>query len=285
MTELEKYPCPHCPSVYASCGNRSRHMRIYHPDKPSIRKLNALQLIQAETTTMTTSPPQHLGTVNDQVAKLLAKAVASNQSDDASALRPSKMRKVRGVSIAGSGEWNLCPDAINAFSDWLGEPPLTLTEKRVKMWLGAKGVGVTAQQRLAVRSTLQFVFCVLVINDICSRDDLKTLTILSHLDTCQKLHAALEARCKGLSRIHVVFLLLKRVIVYLSATESLRLQKWVAPEEMPAFDYVESVYCASKFTTDTVQGHDEDNDESDCTITGTNGKGKGKGNGAVALVS
>ena len=91
-----------------------------------------------------------------------------------------------------------------------------------------------------IRSNLKFVFSVLIQNKVCTPSSI-ALSLFTELETVKVLYRAMEQRNVGASRKHAVFLLVKKIIVYLSAEESLRLKVYNPPTVYPSFKYCSSI--------------------------------------------
>jgi len=97
-----------------------------------------------------------------------------------------------------------------------------------------------------IKSNLRFIFSIFVSQGICSTTHM-TLSVFTQLETCQALHRALQLRNTGPCRVHTLFLLVKKILVYLSAVESLRLKLWNPPTTLPSYSYV-SALCSESTT-------------------------------------
>lgn len=118
------------------------------------------------------------------------------------------------------------------FLRWLSEFPVTETERLVKV------KRVTTEAQLApIRTNLRLIFSILVQNGVCTAERI-SLAVLGQQSVCTLLHEVMCKRNAGPCRIHCIFLLVKKVVVYLSAQESLRLKQWTPPSTIESYSFV-----------------------------------------------
>ena len=119
------------------------------------------------------------------------------------------------------------------FLTWLSQPPVTSFEALVK----ARRVK-TLEQLQPIKLNLRFIFALLyereVVNEVCT--DALTKPFI-----CKTLYEALVSRQVGSSRIHVLFLLVKKLLVFLSSKESVDQRQFVQPSSIASYFYVESI--------------------------------------------
>lgn len=127
------------------------------------------------------------------------------------------------------------------FITWLQEPSASEVERLVK----ARRVTKESQIK-PIKTNLRYIYSIIVQHHICTKDFV-SLSVFSQLETCKILFKALEKRQSGPARVHTVFLLVKKIIVYLSTKESLRLKEYRPPTLMSSYHYVTAI--CSEFTT------------------------------------
>jgi hypothetical protein len=67
------------------------------------------------------------------------------------------------------------------------------------------------------------------------------LQCLTKLSICQALLTAINQRQVGSGRIHAIFLLIKKVLVFLSSQESTRLRQFILPSSYESYCYVDNI--------------------------------------------
>jgi hypothetical protein len=122
-----------------------------------------------------------------------------------------------------------------SFLQWLTQPPMTATEAIVK----ARRISHIKQLQ-PIKLHLRFIFGLLVERSVLTKVDLASLAKLS---ICQSLLEAMNRRNVGSGRIHAIFLVVKKVLVFLSSEESQRTRQYVLPTTAESFLYVDNV-CA-----------------------------------------
>jgi hypothetical protein len=126
-------------------------------------------------------------------------------------------------------------EAALPFLAWLSEPPATEVERLVK----ARRITKDSQLQ-PIRWNLRFIFSILIGQGMCSAAHIP-LKVLTSVECCKAVHQAMQQRNAGPCRVHTVMLLIKKIIVYLSAIESIRLRIYSPPTTMPAYTYVSSL--------------------------------------------
>lgn len=165
--------------------------------------------------------------------------VPSSSPSSSSSSRSSSSGAASGESAAWMEGHNaivneeLLQRACYPFLQWLTQPPMTSVEALVK---GRRVNSLT--QLTPIKLNLRFIFALLVQRGILS-DIL--LPSVSRLAVCQALHEALISRKVGSARIHALFLLIKKILVFLSSEESTRNQKFIQPSSSESFFFVDSV--------------------------------------------
>ena len=173
---------------------------------------------------------------------------------------------VRANRATASADWTklaslpgvpqpLEPAAFHAtcepFITWLSQPPITQSEAMVK----ARRVR-NPSQVTPIRNNLRFLLVTMHEQHLTGSDllmhcqlegsissDSPQLEAFTQLDVCQQLFDLLIKRRVGSARVHALFLLIKKVLVYLSSVASLKQRQYIAPVTFPSFFYVDSV-CA-----------------------------------------
>ena len=141
----------------------------------------------------------------------------------------------------------LSPDALSAerdqklqdvclpFLHWLCQPPMTEVEALVK----ARRVK-DADQLKPIKLNLRFIFGLLVESRVISMSTLQ-LNKLSQRHVCEALAHLLDQRNLGSTRIYILFLLVKKVLVYLASQESARRSQFVMPNTYASYMFVDAV--------------------------------------------
>lgn len=151
----------------------------------------------------------------DPELKLASAAAASAES-----MPPTiDLSGVEGVQNALSEEE--LQAACYPFLCWLTAPPMTPCEALVK----ARRIK-TLTQLQPVKNNLRFIFALL---HECGAMASASLSALSSLTVCQQLSDALRSRHAGHARLHAIFLLVKKVLVFLSSQESASRKQFVLP--------------------------------------------------------
>jgi integrase/N-acetylmuramoyl-L-alanine amidase len=123
--------------------------------------------------------------------------------------------------------------AAYSFMQWLASPCMTATEALVK------GKRVKSTSQLApIKNTLKFLFALLYDSNAIEAIDLK---VLLRLSVVQALYQAVVDRQVSSGRMHQIFLLVKKVLVFLSSTESAKSRQFVQPTAYESYLYVENV--------------------------------------------
>jgi hypothetical protein len=101
-------------------------------------------------------------------------------------------------------------------------------EKRVK----------STSQLAPIKNMLKFIFALLYESKAIDTIDLKALLQLS---VVQALYQTLVDRQVGSGRMHQIFLLVKKILVYLSSAESVKTRQFVQPTAYESYLYVENI--------------------------------------------
>lgn len=170
------------------------------------------------------------------------------QSTGAAAFKWKELKEVKGAPKL------LSVEAFSAtcapFIQWLSQPPITQSEAMVK----ARRIR-HASQILPIQNNLRFLLVTLH-EQQCGQSSAvaaaaepntegqpPALDAFSRLEVCQGLFDSLTKRKVGSGRVHALFLLVKKVLVYLSSVASLKTKQYIAPVTFPSFFYVDSI-CA-----------------------------------------
>ncbi len=124
-------------------------------------------------------------------------------------------------------------EACYPFLQWLASPCMTACEALVK----AKRVK-SISQLAPIKSSLRFVFALLYESKVIDAIGLRNLLRLS---ICQALYQAIVDRQVGSGRTHQIFLLVKKVLVFLSSTESAKSRQFVQPSSYESYTLVENI--------------------------------------------
>jgi len=126
------------------------------------------------------------------------------------------------------------------FLCWLTEPPLTPCEALVK----ARRIKMLSQLQ-PIKNTLRFIFVLLYEHRILAAPELKALSTLS---VCQQLYSSMQARQAGHARLHAIFLLVKKILVFLSSKESAARRQFLLPSSVSeSYLYVDGICSDSSF--------------------------------------
>ena len=68
-----------------------------------------------------------------------------------------------------------------------------------------------------------------------------TLSTFVQLDVCRRLLAALKQRGVKSGRIHTIFLMVKKILVYLSSHQSEQTKQYIQPTSLASFHFVTAV--------------------------------------------
>ena len=127
------------------------------------------------------------------------------------------------------------------FLCWLTEPPLTPCEALVK----ARRVKSLSQLQ-PIKNTLRFIFVLL--HELHIVEGAPELSALSTLSVCQQLYSAMQARQAGHARLHAIFLLVKKILVFLSSKESAARRQFLLPSSVSeSYLYVDGICSDSGF--------------------------------------
>jgi hypothetical protein len=116
---------------------------------------------------------------------------------------------------------------------WLADPPVTQCEALVK----ARRVKSLTQLQ-PIKCNLRFIFAVLF---ECNSIDAIELSAVTKLSICQALYQAMVVRQVSSGRIHAIFLLVKKLLVYLSSVESSKVRQFVQPTTFESFMYIDGI--------------------------------------------
>ena len=119
------------------------------------------------------------------------------------------------------------------FLQWLTQGPLTQCEALVK----TRRVNSMTQLQ-PIRLNLRFLFALLQQRGAVIGVDLEVFT---RLPICQALYEALTGRQVGSGRIHALFLLIKKILVFLTSERSAKEQKYIQPSTLDSYFYVDGV--------------------------------------------
>ena len=268
------YPCRVCGFRFSASSNRSRHERNKHAEPTTEQGAAAAaeQPSQAPHRILNSSTPPMssedacMEDRDEMDADEVEMMDASQQSNSGSSLpepidldmsdippmiTDSRSRDATSASAAALTE--LAADASPheplgvlallqdtrlqseclPFLRWMCTPPITQVEALVK----ARRV-TSMTQLQPIKLNLRFLFGLLLEAKAIDALDLQSLTRLA---VCQALNAALEQRQVSHGRIHAMFLLVKKVLVFLSTQESTRRHQFLAPTMHESFLFVENV--------------------------------------------
>lgn len=120
------------------------------------------------------------------------------------------------------------------FLSWLCAPSVTEAERLVK------ARRVDPKQLPPVKKNLAFIIRMLLGARVVEPSQFK-LEVFTQEAVCQQLNTFLEERQAGASRIYALFLLIKKVLVYLSSSESVRRREYIAPNTWNSWTCVDTI--------------------------------------------
>jgi hypothetical protein len=121
------------------------------------------------------------------------------------------------------------------FLQWLCQPAETASELLVK----ARRI-TSLKQLHPIKLHLRSLFALLY---ECDAVQEVNLALLAQLPVCRVLHDAVRQRRVGGARVHALFLVIKKVLVFLASQESKRLRQLVLPSASESFVFVDCI-CA-----------------------------------------
>ncbi len=146
----------------------------------------------------------------------------------------TRMAGVTAVLDAKATERDqMLQEACAPFLQWLCQPPMTEVEALVK----ARRVKDISQLK-PIKLNLRFIFGLLVESQTV---DTLQLTQLSQRPVCEMLARALDQRNVGSTRVYGIFLLVKKVLVFLASQESARRGQFVTPNTYASYMFVDAV--------------------------------------------
>lgn len=125
-----------------------------------------------------------------------------------------------------------------AFLHWLSMPPMSPIEAMVK----ARRAKSEAQLK-PIRHNLRFLFVTLWEQGLIHALETMKLEVFQEVHICEALLTHLSQRQVRGARIYALFLLIKKILVYLASERSMREKKYLPPTLIASFVYVDSI-CA-----------------------------------------
>jgi len=119
------------------------------------------------------------------------------------------------------------------FLQWLMLPPLTSTEALVK---SRRGRLTSLAQLHPIKTNLRFILTMLREKGLVDKVDLE---IFTRLDVCRTLFDILSDRGCGSVRFHALFLLVKKMLVFLSSREATARRQFILPTIYESYLFVE----------------------------------------------
>jgi hypothetical protein len=120
------------------------------------------------------------------------------------------------------------------FLSWLCTPAMTEIEKVVK------ARRVDPKQLAPVKKNLAFIFRLLLGSKVVEPSQVG-LDMFAQENVCQQLSKLLEERNSGASRIYALFLLVKKILVFLASSESAHRREFITPNTWNSWTCVDSV--------------------------------------------
>lgn len=159
---------------------------------------------------------------------------AADSEQDLMAESDANCESLRGLVRPLMQESDL-HQSFGAFLTWLSQPPITSVEALVK------ARRITSDSQLQpIKLNLRFMFGLLYERELI---DVAAIApeALTKIGNCRALYEALLERGAGSSRIHVLFLLIKKVLVFLSSQESVKRGVFTLPSSIESYMYVENI--------------------------------------------
>lgn len=181
-------------------------------------------------------PAANAGTASDSAAQ-----IEGTTSSAAPQQQPSLSMDLAGIEgVSPSLQEAELQAQCYPFLCWLTEPPLTPCEALVK----ARRIKSLSQLQ-PIKNTLRFIFVLLHEHRILEAPELRALSTLS---VCQQLYNAMQARQAGHARLHAIFLLAKKILVFLSSKESATRRQFLLPSSVSeSYLYVDGICSDSSF--------------------------------------
>jgi hypothetical protein len=127
--------------------------------------------------------------------------------------------------------------ATESFMTWLTAPPMTPMEQILK----AKRAKSDAQLK-PMQNNLRFLFRELYEKGVAKIEpSTPSPAVFLDLATCKALHCHLLDRQVRGERIYQLFLLIKKVLVFLASEKSIREEKYFVPNLFPSFVFVDAI--------------------------------------------
>lgn len=268
------YPCRVCGFRFSASSNRNRHERNKHAGESANEQAVAVPTqhtaasekkeknehamdVSCEDVIM---EEQHDGDANEMMNESSARGDSPDSSSSSSEPLDSDMIDTPSTSDLGSEATSVSATALTELANalpheplgvlalmqdthlqseclpflrWMCTPPITQVEALVK----ARRV-TSMTQLQPIKLNLRFLFGLLLEAKAMETLELQALT---RLTVCQALSAALEHRQVSHGRIHALFLLVKKVLVFISSQESTRRHQFLAPTMHESFLFVENV--------------------------------------------
>jgi len=120
------------------------------------------------------------------------------------------------------------------FLSWLCAPAVTESERIVK------ARRVDPKQLAPIKKNLAFIIKWLLSTKMVEARQLK-LDVFTQEQVCQQLNTFLEERQVGASRIYALFLLIKKILVFLASFESARRREYIAPNTWNSWTGVDTI--------------------------------------------
>jgi integrase len=240
----KSHQCRTCGLQLSSASNRLRHERAKHKSGAS----------EAAAASQSDQPAELSAAADD--AELATAALAGLPYSNAEAdsepradesdqlVTASESAQLQAIAAEVEGFQPMLQESelqtsCYPFLQWLSLPPLTSCEALVK----ARRVKSLTQLQ-PIKCNLRFIFAVLYESAHIQSVDLNDL---SRVSTCQALFEALNQRSVGSGRFHAVFLLIKKVLVYLTSQESIKRRQFLQPTMHDSFMYVDSICSDSSY--------------------------------------
>jgi len=236
------FACRICGFPLSSASNRIRHERAKHKSTTGGLGLGAKRSLQEAFGTGDRHEEAAAAAASDEVQPMElddveSAAVNDRESDRESGSESEEPPPTLDFSSVEGLRPLLKEEDLQAccypFLVWLSQPPVTQCEALVK----ARRVKSLTQLQ-PVKSNLRYIFALLYEREAIGSVDMHQLTRLA---ICQSLFDAMTNRQVGSGRVHAVFLLVKKVLVYLSSQESTTRHQFVQPTAYESFLFVDNI--------------------------------------------
>ncbi len=166
--------------------------------------------------------------VHEEVAQLEEDLDQLHEALQSGNLFPESMRKDLEATDAQISFY------CTPFLSWLCSPAVTETERIVK------ARRVDPKQLAPIKKNLAFIIKTVLGTRMIEPHHLR-LEVFTQETLCQQFNTFLDERKVGASRIYALFLLIKKILVFLASSESARRREYIAPTTWNSWTCVDSI--------------------------------------------